>query len=165
LRIEFLELTGQAVSSNLIELDDFSRGSFAVYRAINDSNKAFYCYMPEEAEQKKERKEPRCDYLLVCREDNTVRFIELKGQDLPRNEKCCKSHWQHAFHQLRDTYNSCAAYIEEKDDVKMILCTSIPEAHAKRIASRYRQYKYYKKICESFGIIPKILYSDNVDVV
>jgi len=163
LRIELIGLTKYTISSNPIELDDYLNRSYAVYCAINSSGKTFYYFMPDEARGP----DPRCDYLLVCDEDCSARFIELKGADLSSGSDCCKNIWAHAFHQLAATFEEYKTLIDsEKDVVKMILCTSVHRINGekKRSAARYKQYRYYKKILK-FGIIPKILYCDDKDEI
>ena len=163
MRTELIDLTEYTTASNPIILDDYSNRSFAVYCAINRSNKAFFYYMPDEARGS----DPRCDYLLVGNEDCSVRFIELKGADIQSGIDCCKNTWGHAFHQLIATYNAYAGLINsEEDTVKMILCTSVYRYKdgRKRSATRYEQYRYYKKIRE-LGVVPQILFSDDEDVV
>jgi len=164
LRIELINLDKYVISENPIILDDYSSGSYAVYYAINKNEKTFLCFMPDE-----ERGfEPRCDYLMLGNEDNTIRFIELKGVDSTVEKKCCPSIWAHAFHQLIATYEAYEYLIDfENDIMKMILCTSANKIRLhdkKRSATRFEQYKYYKKIREN-RIIPQILYCNEEDVV
>ena len=163
MRIELIDLTKYTTSSNPIILDDYSNRSFAIYCAINDSSKTFSYYMPDESRGH----DPRCDYLLVCNDDRSVRFIELKGADIQSGIECCKNVWGHAFHQLIATYDAYEELIDfEKDAIKMILCTSVYRYKdgRKRSATRYEQYRYYKKIRE-LGIDPQVLYRDDEDVV
>ena len=160
---ELISLTKYSTSSNPIILDDYLHRSFAAYHAKNDFNKSFiYCKPDEKGESA-----PRCDYLLVCSDDFTIRFIELKGNDKQEDKKCCKNVWGHAFHQLVATYDNYSPLIDhEKDIVKMILCTSAYRFSdsRRRSATRYEQYRYYKKIRE-LGVVPLILYCDDEDVV
>ena len=163
MRTELIPLTSYTVSSNPIELDDYNSNSYAVYCATNSKNKVFLCYKPDE----KRGPDPRCDYLLVCNGDGSVRFIELKGVNYsPTTVNCCKSVWAHAFHQLVETYITYEELIDAKKDVvSMILCTSVSNDRGKqRGSTRYKQYPYYKKILMR-GITPRVLYSDEIDEV
>ena len=163
MRIELIPLAKNTISSNPIVLDDYSNRSYAVYFAINNNEKTFYYFKPDEARGPA----PRCDYILICNEDFSLRFIELKGADLPSGLDCCRNTWAHAFHQLIATYETYAMLIDfEKDVVKMILCTSSHRflEGKKRSATRYEQYRYYKKIRE-YGITLQLLYCDERDEV
>jgi len=162
MRLELVSLLKIQISTNPIELDDYSSNSYAVYCAANNEQKLFIYFKPDEMRAT----EPRCDYILVCDEDKTVRFIELKGSDLYYTCKNgCKSEWQHAFHQLLATYEAYTVYIDsEKDLVKMLLCTSAyrDRNDMRRSSTRYKQYKYYKKAL-IYGITPSVLYRDEID--
>ena len=161
MRTELIGLPKHATSSNPIILEDNFNNSYAVYRAVNNNNKVFFYYITDE----ERGLHPRCDYLLVCNDDCSVRFIELKGADILSGMDCCKNAWGHAFHQLIATYYEYVELIDsENDEVKMILCTSVSRASRKRSATSYKKYKYYKQIQE-LGIIPQILYCDDEDVV
>jgi len=158
LRTELIDLTKYTASSNRIELDDYSSGSYAVYCAANDDEKTFFLYETDRLRGP----EPRCDYLLVCHADHTVRFIELKGIDHSYScKEGCMSTWAHAFHQLIATYEAYDYLIDYEDKVGMVLCTSVARG---RIAARYKNYKYYKRM-QNRGIAPKVLCAEEEDAV
>ena len=161
MRYELVQLMRYDTCDNPIELDDYSSGSYAVYRANNNSRMKFIYFMPDE----KRLTEPRCDYVLtnVTFPDTSSRFIELKGKDVPRQKRCCKTEWDHAFHQLVCTYREFVSYLNLPDEkVVFVLCTSIEK---KRIAARYRNYKWYKELRENISSELLILYKGDIDTV
>ena len=123
-----------------IKLEDRSSGSYAEYLRNNPSRALYIYFKPDE----EETTEPRCDYLLCSPEPGfAARFIELKGGDIPRQAKCCKTEWDHAFHQLLSTFNKLSVYLEPTEEAIFVLSTSIER---KRISARFTQYRYYKKL-------------------
>jgi hypothetical protein len=163
-----LNLSGIDINDNPIVLDSYDGDSDAVYYAENDEAKVFYCCEPDradEANRKKQKPEPRCDYLLVGRTDNTVRFIELKGADIRSGMKCCSNTWEHAFHQLLATFDACSISYEQQDIFELILSTSMPKGSGIGRSTSFTKYGRYKEIVECFGYPPKVLYNGDVDQV
>ena len=169
MNISLLNLSGQDIDDNPIVLESYVRDSDASYFAENNDDKVFYCCEPDkddEVNNSKHEPDPRCDYLLVGRTDNSVRYIELKGTDKSSgSQKCCVSTWAHAFHQLFISYAAYSICYEDNDKFELILCTSIPEDARKGRATNYTKYKYYKSILNQFGYPPKVLYRGDVDIV
>ncbi|MDR1706357.1 MAG: hypothetical protein LBS19_17020 [Clostridiales bacterium] len=156
-----IPLTGYKTSDNPIVLDDYSSGSYALYQAHNPSRKEFIYFIPDE----ERLGEPRCDYILMSAADIqfTTRFIELKGEDLPRSRRCCRAEWDHAFHQLACTYQEFEKYKSSGNEgVIFILCTSIEK---KRVMARFKNYRWYKYIRENYNGEIYVLYRDDYDTV
>jgi len=129
----------------------------------------FYYCEPDKSDEENKSKpnpDPRCDYLLVGKSDNSVRFIELKGKDKKISGcRYCEGTWVHGLHQLAATFNAHRGSYEPKDFFEMILCTSIPESARKGRATRYSKYGFYKEIWQASGNPPKILYQGESDYV
>ena len=161
MRYELVQLSRYETCDNPIDLDDYSNNSYAVYRANNPLGREFIYFRPDE-----ERKgEPRCDYILTEKAKPAIasRFIELKGDNLPRQGRCCRTEWDHAFHQLVCTYMEFADYIDRNEERAIfILCTSIEE---KRVAARFRNYRWYKQLRESISEEIVILYKPDYDIL
>jgi len=169
MNIGLLNLSGLDISTNPIVLDSYEGDSNATYIAENNDEKVFFCCEPDkadEANRNKPESDPRCDYLLAGKTDNSVRYIELKGADKSSSgQKCCTSTWAHAFHQLVASYEAYRLCNEQQDRFEFILCTSIPKVARKGRATNYTKYRYYKSILNSFGYPPKVLYQGDVDIV
>lgn len=159
---KLVSLTWQTTREKQIALDDISHNSIAVYLAVNPDEKEFKYAQPDEFRQE----DPRCDYLLTsCDEAPPItRFIELKGNDLPRRtNRCCRTEWDHAFHQLVTTYDAYREDLELGEQFLFILSTSIEK---KRVAAtRYKKYKWYRTIRENLNHDVKILYREDKDSI
>lgn len=115
-------------SSSELVLDDFSSGSEVVYHLENPNGMKVIYYCPDELRGG----EPRCDYLLCVSEQNLVKFIELKGMDsISAAHSCCKTSWQHGFHQLEATYEAYGSLLDSKDVKEFVLCTALPRGRMK----------------------------------
>lgn len=161
MRCELVQLTRYETCDNPIELDDYSSGSYAIYQAYNPALKTFVYFKPDEYQTMK----PRCDYILTNIKDPDIvsRFIELKGGDLQRQKRCCRTEWDHAFHQLECTYREFEEYIDlHEERIIFVLCTSIEK---KRVAARFKNYTWYKKLRENIVGEILILYKDDLDTV
>ena len=89
--------------------------------------KVIYC-CPDELRGE----DPRCDYLLCVSERNLVKFVELKGVDsISAGPPCCKTSWQHGFHQLEATYEAYGSLLDSKDVKEFVLCTALPRGRMK----------------------------------
>jgi hypothetical protein len=163
MRLELISLTQYKTDDDPIELDDYSSNSLAVYKASNPDKKTFVYFEPDEYRLP----EPRCDYVLTCKNDPyfAARFIELKGDDLHRTVKkyqCCKTEWEHAFHQLFSTFKSLELYMDLPNEMyKFILCTS----RNIKPTTRYRTYQWYRDINENLNAEIIILYRDEFDLL
>lgn len=161
MRTELIHLEISKTDCNPVELDDYSSGSYAVYLAINEANSTFLFFRPDE----KHTLEPRCDYILTSKDNLNFasRFIELKGGDIPRQSRCCRTEWDHAFHQLACTYEAFKPLIDSSvESVVFVLCTSIEQ---RRIAARFKNYKWYKKLQQTANSDIKILYKGDFDIL
>jgi hypothetical protein len=161
MRYELVQLTRYNTNDDPIELDDYSSGSYALYQAHNPSRKRFIYYKPDE----QRLPEPRCDYILTSNNDfeSMSCFIELKGGDESRQKRCCRTEWDHAFHQLVCTYFEYMEYIDsEKERLVFVLCTAIER---KRIAARFRKYKWYKYLLENVPGQIILLCKNEYDIV
>ena len=160
-RYALIPLERYETSDDPIELDDDCNGSNALYRAANTRRITFVYFKPDQQQPA----EPRCDYVLVSKVEQCIppRFIELKGGDIQRQRRCCKTEWDHAFHQIFNTFQEYETYINtESESVIFVLCTSIEK---RRIAARFTNYKWYKTLQRvTFGEI-KILYRDDYDTL
>lgn len=144
MRCELIDLNKYEAADDPVELDDYSSGSYAVYRAHNPARKSFVYFEPDEAEVN----EPRCDYILTSEGDVdfATRFIELKGTDAQRqNSRCCSSEWDHAFHQLSSTFDAFKQYMEEHERILFVLCTSTEK---KRVVAQLKKYSEYRRLKE-----------------
>ncbi|MDR1688105.1 MAG: hypothetical protein LBS21_05780 [Clostridiales bacterium] len=159
MRTELIQLTQYTTNDNPIELDDYLNNSYAVYRAKNNNNDTFIYYRPDEIPSP----EPRCDYILTRNDalNFTSRFIELKGGDIQRKGRCCRTEWDHAFHQLACTYNEFEPYINSQTEAIMfVMCTSIEK---KRVAAKFTKYKWYKALQQYTNSVIVILYKNDFD--
>jgi len=167
--VQLLGMSYQEVSCDPILLEDYAGESGAEYRANNPDTKVFHYCEPDKADETnkaKTRPEPRCDYLLIGKSDRSVRFIELKGNDISSNDcALCKSTWAHGFHQLITTYDAYRHCCAPDDCLGFILCTSIPVAVEKSRVQNYKRHKRYKEITQMFGNPPRIHYFGEVDEV
>jgi len=158
---KLIQLEQYEISDDPIELNDYSSGSYALYKAINTHHLVFIFFRPD---QRRET-EPRCDYILVSKDDQCIpsRFIELKGDNQPRKERCCKTEWDHAFHQLFCTYQGYETYIDTQiEKIIFILSTSIEE---QRIAAKFKKYRWYRMLQEVACGEIKVLYRNDYDTI
>ena len=169
MKTALLNLSGKDINDNPIILESYEGESDASYFAENNDEKVFFYCEPDKADEVNKSKldpSPRCDYLLVGRADNNVRYIELKGIDKnSSNPKCCASTWAHAFHQLIESYEAYIHTNEPQDHFEFILCTSMTKEARKGRATNYTKYRYYKSILNRFGYPPKVLFRGDIDIV